>query len=190
MQAQRHPKHRLRKLMLAVAAAVMITTAGTQLAIAETTPAATTAPMQCATEATPRYTKTPTGYLMVLRMGDNAFKELTKLAIAEKIPSASITGIGFGNVKFGFWNKDKKDFDAKILNSVEMASITGSVAWKNGQPSIHMHGVAGDATFQAYGGHILDFEVTTGSMEITVIVHQRRLERGIDPCIGANVLGI
>ena len=190
MHVQLHRKHRFCKLMLAVTAAVMINTAGAQLAFAETAPAATTAPMQCVTETTPRYTKTPTGYLMVLRMGDNAFKELTKLAIAEKIPSASISGIGFGNVKFGFWNKDKKDFDAKTLNSVEMASVTGSVAWKNDQPSIHMHGVAGDATFQAYGGHILDFEVTTGSMEITVIVHQRRLERGIDPCIGANVLGI
>lgn len=190
MHVQRHPKQCFCRLMLAVTAAVMINTAGTQLAVADTAPTATTAPMQCATEATPRYTKTPTGYLMVLRTGDNAFKELTKLAIAEKIPSASISGIGFGNVKFGFWNKDKKDFDAKTFSNVEMANITGSVAWKNDQPSIHMHGVAGDATFQAYGGHILDFEVTTGSMEITVILHQRRLERGIDPCIGANVLGI
>ncbi|MDR7284348.1 putative DNA-binding protein with PD1-like motif [Pseudomonas corrugata] len=186
MHVQLHPKHCLSKLMLAVTTVVMLNSA----AIAETQPTVTTTPMQCATEATPRYTKTATGYLMVLRMGDNAFKELTKLATAEKIPSASISGIGFGNVKFGFWNKDKKEFDARTFNSVEMASLTGSVAWKNDQPSIHMHGVAGDATFQAYGGHILDFEVTTGSMEITVIVHPRRLERGIDPCIGANVLGI
>jgi predicted DNA-binding protein with PD1-like motif len=186
MHVQLHPKRCLSKLMLAVTTAVMLNTA----AIAETPPTVTTTSMQCATEATPRYTKTATGYLMVLRMGDNAFKELTKLAIAENIPSASISGIGFGNVKFGFWNKDKKEFDAKTFNSVEMASVTGSVAWKNDQPSIHMHGVAGDATFQAYGGHILDFEVTTGSMELTVIVHPRRLERGIDPCIGANVLGI
>ena len=190
MHVPRHPKHRLGKLMLAMSVAWLVGTSDTPQALAETTPSATTTPMQCATETTTRYTRTPTGYLMVLRMGDNAFKELTKLAIAEKIPSASISGIGFGNVKFGFWNKDKKDFDPKVLNNVEMAIITGSLAWKNDQPSIHMHGVAGDATFQAYGGHILDFEVTTGSMEITVIVHPRRLERGIDPCIGANVLGI
>ena len=122
--------------------------------------------------------------------GDNAFKELTKLALAENIPSATISGIGFGNVKFGFWNRDKKEYDSKTFNGVEIASINGSLAWKDDQPSIHMHGVAGDASFQAYGGHILDFDVTTGSMEITVIVHPRRLKREIDPCIGANVLGI
>ncbi|MDH3064222.1 hypothetical protein QEP16_12945 [Achromobacter insolitus] len=38
--------------------------------------------------------KTPTGYLMVLRMGDNAFAELTKLAKAETVPAASMTALG------------------------------------------------------------------------------------------------
>jgi hypothetical protein len=38
-----------------------------------------------------------------------------------------------------------------------------------------MHGVASDGTFQAYRGHILNFEVSTRQMEITVIAHQRRL---------------
>ncbi len=42
----------------------------------------------------PRYMKTPTGYLMVLRMGDNAFAELTKLAKAETVPAASMTALG------------------------------------------------------------------------------------------------
>jgi len=127
---------------------------------------------------------------MVLRKGDNAFQELTKLATTEKIPSASLTGIGFGNVTFGFWNNEKKDFDSQTFKNVEMASFTGSLAWKGDQPSIHMHGVAGDSSFQAHGGHILNFEVTTGSMEITVIVHNEHLERSIDPCIKANVLGL
>jgi len=71
-----------------------------------------------------------------------------------------------------------------------MGSIVGSVAWKEGEPSIHAHGVAGDSNFNAYGGHLLDLEVGTGSMGITLFVHQKRLARGIDPCIGANVLGI
>lgn len=176
-------------LIVAATVGILMNPLTSPRAVAATQPQATTAPLQCVSDA-PRYTKTPSGYLLVLRMGDNAFKELTKLAIAEKIPSASLAGIGFGNVTFGFWNKDKKDFDSRIFQNVEMANITGSLAWKKDQPSIHMHGVAGDSSFQAYGGHILDFEVTTGSMEITVIVHDRKLERAVDPCIGANVLGL
>ncbi|BBQ00864.1 hypothetical protein BSFA1_59920 [Burkholderia sp. SFA1] len=137
-----------------------------------------------------RYIRTPTGYFMVLRMGDNVFEHLTKFALAENIPAASVTGIGFGHPTFGFWNAAKKDFDAKTFRNVEMGSLAGSVAWKEGKPSIHMHGMAGDSNFNAYGGHLLDLEVGTGSMEITLIIHQKRLERAIDPCIGANVLGI
>lgn len=190
MRMQSHAKKSLCKVMLAITAAAVINAAATPMAVAKTAPATQSAPMQCTTPTTPRYTQTPTGYLMVLRMGDNVFKELNKLAIAEKIPSASLSGIGVGNVKFGFWNSAKKDYDTKTFSNVEMANITGSLAWKNDEPSIHMHGVAGDANFQAHGGHILDLDVTTGSLEITVIVHQRRLERAIDPCVGANVLGV
>ena len=138
----------------------------------------------------PRYIKTPTGYLMVLRMGDNAFAELTKLAKAESIPAASVTALGFAHATFGYWNADRKEFDAKTFSNVEMGSIAGSVAWKEGEPSIHLHGVAGDSNFNAYGGHLLDLEVGTGSMEITLIVHEKKLERAIDACIGANVLGL
>lgn len=137
-----------------------------------------------------RYIKTPTGYFMVLRMGDNVFEELTKFANAENVPSASLTALGFGHPTFGFWNASKKAFDSKDFHNVEMASIVGSVAWHEGKPSLHLHGVAGDSNFSTYGGHLLNLVVGTGSMEITLIVHQKRLERGIDPCIGANVLGI
>ncbi|WP_397453745.1 PPC domain-containing DNA-binding protein [Pseudomonas sp. NA-150] len=177
-------------MITAATLGILVNSIISQEAIAATESPVATAPLQCSEDAHRRYTKTPTGYLVVLRKGDNAFQELTKLALAEKVPSASLTGIGFGNVKFGFWNKDKKDFDAQTFQNVEMASFTGSLAWKGDQPSIHLHGVAGDSSFQAHGGHILDFDVTTGSMEITVIVHDQHLERGIDPCIGANVLGL
>lgn len=137
-----------------------------------------------------RYVKTPTGYFMVLRMGDNVFEHLSRFATAESIPAASVTAIGFGHATFGFWNANKKDFDAKTFRNVEMGSIVGSVAWKEGKPSIHIHGVAGDSNFNAYGGHLLNLEVGTGSMEITLNTHAKRLERTTDPCIGANVLGI
>ncbi|MGH8423499.1 MAG: PPC domain-containing DNA-binding protein, partial [Pseudomonas fluorescens] len=64
MHVQLHPTLRLSKMMLAVTAAVLINSTFSPLAVAETAPTATAAPMQCATETTPRYTKTPTGYLM------------------------------------------------------------------------------------------------------------------------------
>lgn len=136
-----------------------------------------------------RWIKTPTGYLMVLRRGDNVIARLEALAEAEKIPSASLAGIGFfREVTFGFYDFGKKAFDPATFNDVEVAGLTGSIAWKEGKPSIHAHATVSGRDFKAIGGHILAAEVGTGSAEITVITHDRTLERAVDPDIGANVL--
>ncbi|GAB7547609.1 PPC domain-containing DNA-binding protein [Cupriavidus ulmosensis] len=188
-----HSKLRQHSLALATAGA---------LAFALSSACAQTQPTDCAaaqaasqnpaypSASVKRYIKTPTGYLLVLRMGDNVFEQLEAFAICERVPSASLSAIGFTNVTFGFWDADKKAFNPKTFRNVEMASIVGSLAWKDGKPSIHAHGVAGDKTFDTYGGHILAMEVGTGSLEVTVTVYPQQLERAIDPKIGANVLGL
>ena len=137
-----------------------------------------------------RYTKIPAGYLMVLRQGDSILPEIEKLAEREKIPSASFTGMGFVNMKFGFFNFDTKEYDPKEFNEVELASMNGSIAWQNGKVSIHAHGVVTDKNFNAFGGHILSGAVSTGSLEIMVTVHNKRLERKFEEPLGANVLSV
>jgi predicted DNA-binding protein with PD1-like motif len=146
-------------------------------------------PTLAAAETPTRYVKTPTGYLMVLRRGDDVIASIEKLAESEKIPSASLTGIGFlSDVTFGFYDFAKKQFDPKPFKDVEMAGMTGSLAWKDGKPSVHAHATVAGRDFAAVGGHVLDATVGTGSVEITVIAHDKRLERKVDPDIGANVL--
>jgi len=135
-----------------------------------------------------RYTKVPTGYLMVLRQGDDILKEIESLAIAENIPSATFTGMGFVNITFGFFDFKTKKYDPKDFKDMELASLTGSIAWQNGKPSMHAHGVVTGKDFTAYGGHILKGTVSTGSVEIMVTVHDKKLERIMEQPLGANVL--
>ncbi|WP_370901099.1 PPC domain-containing DNA-binding protein [Chryseobacterium gossypii] len=136
-----------------------------------------------------RYTKTPAGFLMVLRQGDDVIAQIEGLAKAENIPSANFTGIGFAQeVTFGFYDFNTKKFNPKTFNKVEMGSLTGSIAWNENGPSIHLHGVATDDKFDAYGGHILSLHVGTGSMEIYVTVNGKKLEREIEQPLNANVL--
>jgi len=138
-----------------------------------------------------RYTKTPTGFLMVLREGDKVLEHIENLAKKENIPSANFTGIGFASdVTFGFYNFEKKKFNPKTFRKVEMGSLTGSVAWKGTAPSIHLHGVATDDNFNAFGGHILDLKVGTGSMEIYLTTNTEKLERKTEQPLNANVLQI
>lgn len=136
----------------------------------------------------PKYTRTPNGFLMVLRPGDNVLVEVEQLAVREQIPSASFTGFGFVHPTFGFWDAQKKDYNPKSFRNTELASMTGSIAWKEGKPALHVHGVVTDQNFVAYGGHILALEVSTGSVEITIVVQPQRLTREVDPATGAAVL--
>jgi len=140
--------------------------------------------------ATPpaKYIRTPTGYLMVLRPGDNVLRELEQLTVKEKIPSASLTGLGFGHPTFGFWNAQTRTYAPQAFRDMEMASLTGSIAWKDGKPALHLHGVAAGQDFAAHGGHLLALEVGTGSVEITITLHSQRLDRETDEATGANVL--
>lgn len=138
-----------------------------------------------------KYIKTPTGYLMVLRRGDNVLQHLERLTATEKIPSASFVGIGFmSEATFGFYDFGRKQFDPRTFQNVELTNMTGSIGWKEGKPSIHAHGVVADGSFAAVGGHLLGLTVGTGSCEITILVHPSRLERFVDPEIQANVLGL
>ncbi|WP_394776460.1 PPC domain-containing DNA-binding protein [Flavobacterium sp.] len=136
-----------------------------------------------------RYAKTSAGYLMVLREGDDVLALIENLAQQEKVPSATFTGIGFASeVTFGFFDNKEKKYNPKKFEKVEMGSLTGSIAWSGEKPSLHIHGVATDDKFNAYGGHILGLKVGTGSMEIYITLNQEKLERKKEQPLDAYVL--
>jgi predicted DNA-binding protein with PD1-like motif len=128
--------------------------------------------------------------VLVLLPGDDVLRELEQLAVREKIGGASFTGFGFGHPTFGFWDPTRKDYDPKAFRDLEIASLTGSIAWKDGHPALHVHGVGADKTFATYGGHLLALEVAAGSMELTLVVHPQRFTRAVDEQTGAAVLQI
>lgn len=138
--------------------------------------------------ATARYMKVPAGYLMVLHQGDSLMKELEQLATTERIPAASFTGQGFVNVRFGFFDSATKKYTPKEFNKVELSGMTGTIAWQDGKPSVHAHGVAAGNDFVAHAGHILAASVDTGSLEILVVLHDKKLQRLRDEQLGANIL--
>ncbi|MET0638225.1 MAG: PPC domain-containing DNA-binding protein [Chitinophagaceae bacterium] len=140
-------------------------------------------------DSTIRYIKTTSGYLMVLRESDDVIAAIENLAVKENIPSGNFTGIGFAQiVTFGFYDFNLKKFNPKTFNKVEMGSITGSIAWSEKNPSVHVHGVATDENFAAFGGHILSLVVGTGSMEIYITLNNTKLERKLEQPLNANVL--
>jgi uncharacterized protein len=136
-----------------------------------------------------RYIATPTGFLMVLRQHDDVLARLRELMHEEEVPSASIAGFGFvATATFGFFDFDRGDYDPRTFTDLEITGLTGTLAWKDGQPAIHAHASGGDRAFRVVGGHVLALVVGRGSFEVTVTVHPHRLDRRRDPDIGADVL--
>ena len=66
--------------------------------------------------------------------------------------------------------------------------MTGSIAWQQGKPSLHIHGVVTGRDFKAFGGHLLGAMVSTGSLEVLVSLHDKQLQRIKEEPLGANVL--
>lgn len=136
-----------------------------------------------------RSIKTPTGFLLVLRQGDDVMARLEDLMRDEDIPSAWIQGFGFvSHARLGFFDFERGDYDPGEFEQIEITSMTGTLAWKNGKPAIHAHASGGDRGFGVIGGHVLGLVVGRGSFEINVTVLATRLERRLEPEIGANVL--
>ncbi|MBY5394202.1 PPC domain-containing DNA-binding protein [Rhizobium leguminosarum] len=126
---------------------------------------------------------------MVLRQGDDVLARLGTLMVGEEIPSAMLSGFGFaGQITFGFFDFEAREYKPKSYENVEVTNLTGSLAWKDGKPLPHLHATAGNASFEAVGGHLLALEVGRGSMELYVTILPNRLERATDASIGANVL--
>ena len=140
--------------------------------------------------STEGHSRTSSGYALVLRQGDDAFVELKGFAQKQKLRGASFTGLGFGHATFGYFNRDTKAYDPKEFRDVELASLTGSIAWQDGAPSIHAHAVATDRSFAAHGGHLLRFEVGTGSLELHIADAKTPFKRLRDEALGANILAV
>jgi uncharacterized protein len=162
----------------------------TMLLLAAAAPLTQAQSMRKTSATMKKYTRVPAGYLMVLRQGDSILNEIEALALAENIPSATFSGMGFVNITFGFFDFKTRKYDPKEFRDVELASMQGTIAWQKGKVSLHAHGVVTDKSFQAYGGHILKGAVGTGSVEILVTLHNQRLERVFEEELGANVLSL
>lgn len=135
------------------------------------------------------YIATPSGFLMVLRQGDDVLGRLTALMLAEEIPSGSMTGFGFvASARFGFFDFDRGDYAPREFVDLEITGLVGTLAWADGKPAIHAHASGADQDFRLVGGHVLGLIVGRGSFEITIAAHPQRLERVVEPDIGARVL--
>ena len=133
-----------------------------------------------------------TGFLVVLDPGDEIITSLVRLATAERIGYASLTGIGaVRDVVLGYVDTNEKQYIKREFGteSMELVSLTGNLAMLKGEPSAHCHAAVCDREMYTVGGHLFS-AVTTVTVEIFLQVYEGEVERKYDANSGANPISL
>lgn len=102
--------------------------------------------------------------------GDEILSGLTELAVREKIAAGYVVGIGgLSGAVLGFGDPAIGGIKTiPVEQKSELASLTGNITLRDGQPVIHAHAVLGLADGSSRAGHVVSAHVSPIA-EITVV---------------------
>lgn len=120
-----------------------------------TTPAAITA-------ADLDYRKDGNNYLLVLKRGQSVIASLTAFMEKEKLPGASISGIGaVQNVEVAYYDLETKKYKYKKFEpSMEVLSLNGNLGYFENKPIVHAHIALAGPDYTVHGGHVKEAVVS------------------------------
>ena len=120
--------------------------------------------------------------------GDEAIALLTDLA-RERGFSFHFSMIGgCTDVELAYYDIETKAYASKThsARNIEVITVTGNVAWIDGAPWVHAHGVFGDDNHNCFGGHINRLIISaTGETAIDWL--PEKLEKKIDSASGLKL---
>ena len=130
-------------------------------------------------------------YALIMETGDEAVSGLLRFCEQNGIGSARFTAIGaFSTLTLGYFDWEKKDYDKiPLREQVEVLTLAGDVALKDGKPQIHAHVVVGKRDGSAHGGHLLEAYVRP-TLEVMLIETPKHLTRTPDDETGLALIDI
>ena len=109
-----------------------------------------------------RIDESPTTFILVFETGDELAAGLLQFAKEQGLSAASFKAVGaLSSVRLGWFNWETKKYDPAVTldEQVELLSLIGDVALKDGDPVVHAHAVIGKRDGTAHGGHLLRADV-------------------------------
>jgi predicted DNA-binding protein with PD1-like motif len=130
-------------------------------------------------------------YALIFDKGDEAVRGLIRFAKECRLGGSHLTAIGaFSDATLGFFDRDKKEYrKIPIREQVEVLSLVGDIALKDGAPQLHAHVVVGKADGSAHGGHLLEAHVWP-TLEVIVTESPKHLRRKIDEETGLALIDV
>jgi predicted DNA-binding protein with PD1-like motif len=131
-----------------------------------------------------------TGKELLARLSHDAdlLQSITELARSKGIEAGSFTAIGaLKSARLGYYDQKNHEYrEIKVDSPHELASCTGNISLRDGEPFVHAHAVLADEMGNAKGGHLLEGIVFAAEVHLRQL-EGRKLERKHDEVTGLSL---
>ena len=99
-----------------------------------------------------------------------------------KIQSGLVNCIGaLKEFTIGYYNIETKIYEKKTFKEyIEIVSCMGNIAFKDGEPIIHLHISIGNREYSVMGGHLFQPAIVSITGEVYIFEIDQKLERETD----------
>lgn len=128
-------------------------------------------------------------FALIFAKGDEVVRETTTFARREGVTAAHFTAIGaFADAVLGYFDPGRRDYRRiPVQEQVEVLTLAGDIAVKDGEPRVHAHVVLGRADGSTRGGHLLEAHVWP-TLELVLTESAAELRRRSDPETGLALI--
>jgi predicted DNA-binding protein with PD1-like motif len=130
-------------------------------------------------------------FALIFETGENIIATVTRFASDLHFTAGHFTAIGaLSDVTLGFFDWEQKRYkEIPIREQMEVLSLAGDIALKDGQPTLHAHVVVGKRDGTAHGGHLIEGHVRP-TLEMILVESPSFLRRTMDPETGLALIDI
>jgi predicted DNA-binding protein with PD1-like motif len=134
--------------------------------------------------------QTPKTFVLVFQTGDELATGLSQFAEEQRLSAARFEGLGgLSSVRLAWFSWDSKKYEPSVTldEQVELLSLIGDVALRDGKPFVHAHAVISKKDGTAYGGHLLEARIRP-TCEVVLTESPTPLEKVVDPESGIALI--
>jgi uncharacterized protein len=134
--------------------------------------------------------QSPKTFILVFKEGDELADGLLQFAKEQKLSAASFKAVGaLYSVRLGWFSWENKKYEPSVTldEQVELLSLIGDVALKDGEPVVHAHAVIGKKDGTAHGGHLLAAYIRP-TCEVVLTESPAQLQKFVDPESGIALI--
>jgi predicted DNA-binding protein with PD1-like motif len=130
-------------------------------------------------------------FALIFDTGDEAMAGLVEFAKANALGASHFTAIGaFRDVTLGYFDWESKQYrKIPVREQVEVLSLIGDVALKDGEPKVHAHVVVGRSDGTTRGGHLMEGHVRP-TLEVILTESPAHLRKEVEEQSGLALIRI